>query len=472
MSTKRVRNARQQSKSGSHPVLLARLNTADAGKSRQRGRPRTVVDGGSNRRNDYLATLLDPENVKGVGIPDFDTYPSSRIQTSKRIRVTSDAAGNWTAAIKPCLHRGILYPGIDGATGNYHSVAQRLGGAAAPAGTTFATAESPVTDNDRAYLCANYASIRPVSMVVKTEPIAAALTMAGDLLVTTCPAEEQLFPASYSTLAATGIENSSIAQQPCYVGPADVMSGKGQLESLSREVAVTWKPEGPTSYQYATVSSDPSSSAVVEQGSVGFFGNRWWVPGTATTPASYDIFYLLQLSVNAGAGAGIQNAAAASVSNAMYLLQVEPNIYQPSILLKIEGAPVSTAVIELEIIINWEAIPRNAVSALMPTSFSPHIPDELAQATNVLAQIPPAYYPGTPSMPANEIRDIAMQSATHLYDGKTHRRDAVTGASLFTRFRRGVGSLLSKASGALLGIPKAGPLLSGGAALLGSLLQR
>lgn len=469
--SKRAAAAKQQQ---APTQLVQLLNRSSKNQSRQRGRARTVTDKGSNRRNDYLATLLDPENVKGVGIPDFDTYPANCVQTSKRFRVTTDAAGNWCAVLTPAMYRGILYPGIDGATGNYHSVSARNGptAPAAPAGTTFAAIDSVITDNDRAFFCTNYASIRPVSMAVKTEPIGPALTMSGDLLCTTLPAEAQVFPASYSTLAATGFETLNLLENPTYVSPADVMSGKGQLESLTRETVTTWRPEGPVSYEYASVPANALNSAIVDAASVGNYANQFWVAGSANPPATADVAYFFNKRFNAAASTGIQNSAGPSVVSAFTRTQAENDILQPTILLQVEGGPVSTIVMEVEVLINWECIPRNAVSALIPTMITYANPDELAQAGNVIHSIPATHYPGTPSMPANNIRTLAIQSTGHLYDPSIHRQDAVTGASLFTRIRRGVGGFLKGAAGVLMGVPKAGPLLSGGAALLGSLLSR
>lgn len=471
------RATRQQIANAAGNALVAKLQSKASG-GYGRGRARTVKEGGGpSRRNDYLATLLDPENVKGVGIPDFDLTPSSKIQTSKRIRVTTDASGNFTAVIMPCMYRGIIKPGIDGTTGNYHLVGVVNGAAPMPAfpvGSTNATTDSVITDNDRAYLCANFEAIRPVSMAVKSEVIGAALTMSGDLLLARTTSEGLWFPASFSTLAPLGIESNAFTSlpNPTYVSPADVMSGKGQLESLSREAVVTYIPEGPKSYDYVTVPTNASATAVVEEGSSGCYVNKWFVAGSTSSPGNNDCLYLLPWSINSALPPGVGDAVGPTVANSAYLMTFEPNVRQPGVVVKIEGAPASTAVIELEIIVNWEALARNSVTALVPTAPTFSNPDELAQANNIVSNIPAAYYPGTPAMPANQIRTLAVQAAGHLYTPGVHRQDAITGVSLFTKLRRGVGGLLKSAAGALAAIPKAGPLLSGGAALLGSLMSR
>lgn len=442
-----------------------------------RGRRRIVRErAGPTSRNDYLASLLDPINNTGVGIPDFDTYPSAKVHTSKRIRVTTDASGNWVLLFRPNVYRGVFYPGIDGATGNYHCVQSRTAGSvapASPAGTTFASVEGVMTATDLAFFATNYSSVRPVSACLKTENIAAALTITGDLFTTTLPAESLPFPASYSTLAATGIETAVALPNPTYLSPADIMSGVGQLESVTRETITTWKPEGPESYIYSSQPADTTAVAVTDGASTGFFSNEWWVAGSTNTPALQDVKYYLPERYDAAFSTGVFQALTPSVANGAIKNIREPNNKLPFILLKLEGCPPSTVVMELEIIINWECIPRNSVTALMPTTPSYAVPDELAQATNVMQMIPATHYPGSDSnMRANQLRASALQSTSHLYEPTVARKEAVTGQSMWTRFRRGAASVLSRLAAPLALIPKAGPLLSGGAALIGNLLGR
>lgn len=442
-----------------------------------RGRRRIVKErAGPTSRNDYLASLLDPITVTGVGIPDFDTYPSAKVHTSKRIRVTTDASGNWVLLFRPNVYRGLFYPGIDGTTGNYHCVQSRTAGSAAPAapaGTTFAAVDGVMTATDLAFFATNYSSVRPVSACLKTENIAAALTITGDLFTATLPAEALPFPASYSTLAAVGIETSVELPTPTYVSPDNIMSGVGQLESVTRETITTWKPEGPESYNYSIQPEETAATTITDGASTGFFTNQWWVAGSTNTPATQDVNYYLPERFDAAFSTGVFQALTPSVANGATKNIREPNNKLPFILLKLEGCPPSTVVMELEIIINWECIPRNSVTALMPTTPSYAVPDELAQATNVMQMIPATYYPGSDSnMRANQLRAAALESSTHLYEPKIARKDAVTGQSLWTRFRKGAAAVLNRLAAPLALIPKAGPLLSGGAALIGNLLGR
>lgn len=441
------------------PVSISVKRTTSSARGATSSRP--------TERNDYFASLLDPIGVTGVGIPDFDTYPSLKVQTSHRARVTTDASGNFTLCVKPALRNGVISPGIDGVTGNYHMVAAVAAAAAiqAPVGSSLATVGQILNTTDQAFFQANYESIRPVSFAIKTENISPALDMSGVLMITQIPAEAQPFPASFSTLIASGIESVAPLGVPTFTSPDDIMGARGQLESATREAIISWCPEGPESYMY-------QQAETLENGCVGWRSMPLTLAASASVAPNADYLYNLPRVYRQVLDIGAPNAAGATVVNMGYDFDELTTVQTPSIVLRWEGCPASTPIAEIEYVCNWECIPKVATTSILPVTASPANPDELAQASNIMPMLPRASYPGTPSMPANAALALAKRSTTHLYDKTISRKSAIEGRSVWTDVRQGAGALLKSAAPFLLKVPLAGPLLSGGAALIGSLLSR
>jgi hypothetical protein len=58
--------------------------------------------------NAYLNALLNPEGVKGIGVPDEVVVPTAKVQSILQTEMTFDSSGNFTAVISPDFNNNLL----------------------------------------------------------------------------------------------------------------------------------------------------------------------------------------------------------------------------------------------------------------------------------------------------------------------------------------------------------------------------
>lgn len=423
----------------------------------------------STGRNDYLATLLDPAEVKGVGIPDFDSRRAFAMHTRSRyvVRTRPSITKDIIIAVRPNPDDGLINFGYDPTAqagkpnvSTWHCML--AGSVDLPATSSAATTADVVNGPDKALMYADFESFRPVSMGVRFVPEQAPLNASGLVhCIANVPANGVVFgPDSAGLSAGDYYGGISVEIYPSLSQDAPMFNRLDQIAAVAdhsspvlREFSAVWTPETPNDFEYLPV----GSTAVALQTS-GYVRTEY----INTVTGNLNVYALSRHYVQStemnGAGG--------------FTVDFGSHPY-PAILFAFEGASDFDLVLgELVFDINWEMIPRPGLTALLPTHSQPANPLDLAQASNVMQLVPKVFDPADTSAPASAAMSAARASTSDLYTPSIPTKSALEGTSFWSRLKGGVSKISRYAAPFLAGVPKIGPLLSVGAGLLSSVLGR
>lgn len=416
-------------------------------------------------RNDYLASLLDPFNGAGVGIPDFDTNKVLTSTTRYRYPIATNAGGFAVYAFQPAFNNG----GIKVGSNEDGSVLHCMTATSANLGTDDAAFTfSLVKSADRTLFQADFLSVRPVSMGVKFVPTQAATAIEGLLhVVDYVPGRARPFRLSNTAAAVSngGIEKAlgpitggaAPAQLPVFASLTDIETSADHINRIALETVTTWTPELPDNLAWCAMGNNGEGHSE----SIGFPAYNW--ENTNTTTVDQYLLSAEYENLMDDAGNPIWDPAGPGATRS-------PMANYPMCVWAFSGATASTTIGEIEVVINWEIIVRPALTSILPTRTIASNPDEFAQAANVMQSVPKTYYPTDPNEPTTRIRPLLLSSVNHLYDG-TPRKAAVEGTSLWSKIKSIGGRVLGAAAPFLAKVPGLGAVLGPGAALLSELAR-
>lgn len=426
---------------------------------RKSGKHGVAKRAGPSSRNDYLSSLLDPFNAKGIGIPDFDTAKVLTVTTVNRYPVTSDSGGRRVIIFRPGNAGGIMTPGMQTADGNnLHSMlnsSANKGG-----GTTGAGVTNLLKANDLTLFQNDFEQVRPVSMGLKWVPTQNATTMQGLIYVVDhIPGDCFPVPLSSATAAAGGIEQAtgsllSAQNVAAFTNMSDIEASADHINHISKELVSSWTPDLPDNIMWRRIGENAGQSDFS-----GTYQYKW-----LNTTLGGDDDYIVP-----GHYSGIGNSTTKTFTSIANVERLDDDPFA-SIIWAFDGCTVSAALGDVEIVVNWEVQVRPGLSSIMPTRVVPSNPDEFAQASNIIQQVPRSYYPGDPNEPTTQLMPHIRGAATHLYDG-TPKKQAVEGTSLWSKIKSVGGKLLGAATPFLSMIPGAGPVLGAGASFLSSIMN-
>lgn len=121
-------------------------------------------------------------------------------------------------------------------------------------------------------------------------------------------------------------------------------------------------------------------------------------------------------------------------TNTVLCSNTEDQVRLPSIFFGCTGCEANADVFTVTFYTVYEVIPR--MSSLTPGNISPADGEELDQATNIVAMLPPARSLTNVADPVNQVYKRAAQAATHLYNPNVHRKAAKSGRSFFDRAKK------------------------------------
>lgn len=407
---------------------------------------------GPTQRNDYLATLLDPIGVQGVGIPDFDTRKVITCATHARQIVTTDAGGNAIFCFRPTAVSGGLRLGCNASGDELHCNGSILN---LPVGYTAAVPFALLKSSDVQLFQADFVQVRPVSFAVKFVPTQAILNAQGMLHVVDYIGGEAIpFPLDIPSMEAGGLSTAlgigiNAQNEPVFTSLKEIAASADHTNTMTTTTITAWTPDLPTSFDWNGMGGQAGEAETT----------GWTLEAHASTvgPPTVSNYYVWRKFLQAYSTLGTDDFFPTNDSPL------------PTMVYAFEGGTPATTIGEFEFFINWEAIPRPNLSSILPTRVTPSMPDELAQASNIMQVVPKTYYPSQPKMPQTAIRPTLMSSTTHLYDG-TDRKAAVTGTSLWDKIKAGASKVLGLAAPLLTAIPKIGMVLGPGAAMVSRML--
>lgn len=432
--------------------------------------------------NDYLGAVVDPEfSGKGRGIPDDETMPSVKFQTSLVDVISSNAAGDYVAFHTPAVTNGgyhptIIYPGGFGTPETAFlsalcPTASAFNGATiAGVGPTVFTSEvvhDVIATATKTAIEGNFAAIRPVSMVMKFTPTEAALTAQGSLRAGTMSRQQS--PGAQSVALHTGlltvngnpIAANNIPEGLGFLAPSnpvleDLASGSSFAGNITKTVNLVWRFEDVQDYIYRTTQSEQPTNAA------GGFTDNWWyffdTESCGAYPSIIDGGTASTSLVWVFPGSTSYTGAEEMIADRPFANWVYPTAYW-----MVRGASPSTVLGEVRIIINWEAIPIVGVQSIMATTPSPSNPNEVSQVGNVVPYLPAAYDPNNSGAPETKMFNAAAKSTGDLYN-ETPPKEALEGTSVLKK----VGGGLAKAASAILPFPLS-LVATGAEALMGML---
>jgi len=461
----------------------------------------TAKKGGKSRpkqpraNNDFLSAIVDPEFAgKGKGIPDDETMPSVKFQTSYVDDIKVNAAGDYLAFHTPALSNG-----------GYHPCLMYKGGFAAgnnplitglcPTATT-TTAGFPVVMSgadtftpevvhdvlpaaQKAAVQQNFAAVRPVSMVVKFTPTQAALTASGSLRAGIMSRQQSPASIDWNDFAANLSGTPTINGVAILGSPAspaglvggvvmpvtptldDLAAGTSFAANVTQPVTLVWRFEDAQDFIYRTTSDEIFDASIA--------GNPWYSTYNNEACGTYPAVMNTNGALNGvwACPGGITYADEATVVNTIMIQQPYNQWVYPTAFWMVRGATVAggnQSLGEVRVVINWEGIPITGTSNVMATTPSPSNPMEAAQATNVVPMLPAAYAPDEPSAPETQVFKAVAKSTGDLYAGGDVK-SAVEGKSVLAK----LGSGLAKAASTFLPFP-ASLLGTAGEALIDALL--
>lgn len=436
---------------------------------------------GSGEQNSYLAAVLNPKTFgKGQGVPDDETFPSVKFQTSLVDTLEADAFGNVLGAHAPCFTFGGYHPVLfyaSGATAQSNNPTilslsnEQTGGGTLtlpPLSTlafTGGIVENLVPAQTMAAIQQSFAAMRPVSMESSFVPTEALLNAQGALYAGIASREQAV--GSGSAADCGGPLGLQVLGNPIHLGPDDLPGGEMEavkdLESLvsgaqfsgnvTKPVKLIWRFEDNQDFVYRTVES---SSHQVGGGLLPPDLDNYNTESTFCSPVAINQSYAVPPGppsnvawvwpggIQADADIGVAGPGA-TLGNVTRLA----NWTYPWTFWAVRGATPGAQIGQVTHTINWEAIPLTGSQSIMATTPSPNNPMELAQAGNVLPQVPPAYDPSNASAPESKVFTAALKSTGDLYDGKTGPKAAVEGKSFAAR----LGSGLLKGAATILPFP-------------------
>lgn len=426
-------------------------------KARATKKPATATRATTTCRNDYLGSLLDPFNGKGVGIPDFDTSKVLTVQTHNRFPVTTNTGGTAAYVFKPAYSAGIMRVGMTDATSaNWHSM---FAGPNLTGGN--ASAIQALKAADIALFEADFEQVRPVSFAAKFVPQQNATQIQGLLYVIDhIPGDAFPVPLSVPTALAGGIESvigpDPIASAPVVASLADAEAMADHINRIQMTTVTSWTPDLPDNLLWKAIGGTAGNSD-----SFGTVSTQW-VNTTLGGTDTYRVPFEYTNLVNE-AGAPVYSAATSSVNRVT-------DGPLSSFMWVFAGCTGGSTVGDIEIVINWEVQVRPGLSSILPTRVVPSNPDEFAQANNVSQMVPHTYYPDQPNEPTTRLFPHLIDTAKHLYDG-TPKKEAIEGTSLWSKIKRVGGKVAGAVAPLLSAIPGVGPILGPGAAFLSTLLS-
>jgi hypothetical protein len=448
-------NAAQQHKPAKAPKSLAKVvakleQRAAQPRAQRKHKPKRSQPQVSDR-NEYLATLVDPVNVTGVGIPDQVTLPSVKFQTSHEFtQITRTTTAPWTLfAIGPTITGGYMQAGgktTDGTELHSLTVSAAQTAASNSLATYFGTSGSNVVSaNDAVQMVNTFSSYRPVSAMLEVSCQGAFGTSTGEHGIALLDGRGLPWRIDNSTTATGGLGVSS-----GFTGGAatisDAIDQCTTVVSALDPVRCFWRPADGTSLDYIELpllQGDPAGDLIRQ------------IPWTNTAPAEAEVAALvghdlIQVTDADGVGVFIQDIQTRDTPYFIYAAMNE----------------VANTKKLVRMVVNWEAIPRATLGARLGTTPSVSNPVELAQAVNITQMIPMSFAPTLPENAGTRIITAVQDTVEHLYAPGMSQKAAVEG----TGFKKLLGGLLGAASGPLAMIPAVGPALSVGASFLSSMI--
>jgi hypothetical protein len=395
---------------------------------------RKVID-----RNVYLESLLNPESSVPAKVPDDTITPSVCLQTRGLVDVITDDGGNALFAFAPAYVAGsragsgsdqgadaaAIRMGTD-ANGNLTLLDDSSTGL--PLGWTGAEAVKIMSDKLQTEIRTTFSAIRPVSACLKVSCTEAALTAHGTHFggrwargQSPCVPLPSGMSSDFKSYFADGN------------GPVDMdeaASGAVQLTNFTSNMCVNWAPQDGSDHEYQLTEYGTRSS--------GAFWRSEWDAGATLVWSPFII------QLNDGTNPGEPQSA-----------EINPESSLPYLVYGVRGATAASHVCTLEFTVNWEAIPIATESRLVSGTPSPANPNELAQASNTMALLPPVQQKSVPGDVPTKMYEAAAKSSDHLYDDKKSTKKATEGTSWLDDIFGFVSdnwSTIASVGGALLGL--------------------
>jgi hypothetical protein len=421
----------------------------------QQNKMRAQKSGGVNS---YLQLLINPATAPLCGIPDVVTTKSVKFRTKHRFVYspsTATVSQTWAIlAFAPTLYTPIFIPG-----GNADGSTVACVYSSADLGVTYNTASAAagvqgaalMSAGELSYIQKTFSAVRPVAMSVDAQCVGAITTLTGEHGMGLAPAETiiggdatttatgGLF-ASGAFKGASGFAGVSIGS----IGAA--MDGADAVTNIAQPVRAFWSPQDTSDTNYIPVNN-------IDADNFAQFTNSTWKNTTTTN----DAVYVLPFGV-----ARVTNNAAAPVlvDTAFRDASFPAIVWAANGILPGTGTPM-----EFTVNTCWEGLPIYTLNGMSGETVSPSNPDEMTQASNVLALTPNGCAMSVDN-PQLQVQEAASKTAEHLYDG-TPRKEAVEGTSI----TKALGGALGMASPLLAAIPGVGGPLAVGAGLISSLLS-
>lgn len=420
-------------------------NRKPKAQARRAAGPRPRLPGA---RNDYLATLADPVGEQGFGIPDCNMRPTSKVHTTHRIVVSTDAQGNAAYAFKPSISTSSVNTGGVKLGLDANGVVTYMAAGAPDLGASSGAVVTPiVTANDYAEMNAQFSEYRCVSAKFEYTPTEAALSAKGTVIGCLAPRDDIVWIGETTVTSTTGL-CAKYNGGNGYSVVADLADYPSAVEGPgARGLAVLYAPDDEQDRQYMPI--NPEDSSVTLQQQTGFKSKSFLNATTGNTDA-----YLFPGNVTS-----VNVAAPTAVAQWRNYFDLS----QPTAHIVFSGCAVGT-IGYIMVDVNWECVSRGE-SILMDSEPTFENPLELAQAGNVMKRTPCAYLPNDPNAVSTQKVQVAKAMAGDLYNG-TPPKAAVEGSG-FGGWLKG---LLSKAAPVLGKIPVFGTVLGTGASLLSSIL--
>lgn len=453
--------------------------------------------------NSYLAATVDPEfGGKGANIPDGETIPSVKFQTRFVDQLRTDANGNVLACHTPALTWGGVHPLLIYNTSQGYPADDPFISALSSAGIAFASptgisqgyAHHLLAEETIEAMQTNFAAFRPVSMVSKFVPTEALLGAEGSINCGIASRQQMVGSTSAQNMpgnlhVSNAVPPTVATGTPVTIGPfdlintnntqperavsrfSDLISGAQYNGNITKPVNCVWRFEDSQDYVYR----DAIDEYDYNLGGGGAFP----VPIAAQIYKNYnqESTLAIPVAINQEPGGSNRMATWFSQGGLGYIQanddgasgqnnweKPNENWMYPWSFWAVTGASPTTVVGQVTHIINWEAIPITGVASVMSTTPSPANPLEIAQVSNIVPSLPPAYDPTNGSSPETKLYTAAKKAATDLYDPSVPHKDAIEGKSWLKK----AGSTAAKLASAVLPFPLS-MVATGASALLDSL---
>jgi len=388
-------------------------------------------------KNLYLETLLRPEVIHGIGVPDSVQTGSVKFVTVHRNGFTTApiAAATWAAwVLSPTIGYDWTSPGGSPTGTSLHSLQTSAAQTAAGNSLAQITMNASVSAADSAMIRANFSAYRIVSASCNVTCTGAALNNTGQHSMNCVSSRCLPWNLDNTTSAAgnvglgyaTGYGTGATPFGPYAATIGQLLDSGGPVVSVNNPLRCVWCPQDSTSTNYINVA--PETAAVDVQDNSIARPYQW--EGVGGEECIYTVVQK-------------QWSEAYDLDDETLYIQEQLGNDRPMFIYAAAGC-VNNQTFMIETVVNWEAIPAISIGSQFGVTPSPSNPEELAQATNVMAMVPPASAPTMIGDMNTLAQKAALKVVPHLYDG-TDRKAAVEGKSSGFNFGALVDPLVNSA---------------------------